>query len=521
MFGRPQNLLTNDLVARETPPPAGGGWFDLDDWVGPNHPCGRRDIARLEAILANSGDYSLERTQGPTGYWGLALDKGIRAYQQRNGLAVDGVLRPDGPTIRHMADAFGATLAGHSPPTPEDIDRHHEAVGTDAPDVIAWRKPGVDFSAVPGLPAVDQEADASNARLMRAMLRTGEIEGYAPLMKQAIDQGGKRALAEVADLAKKLDEAQPGLGGRFASTVTGHLTEEQIAALGIERPSAQPPGTVQTAQAFGDTGFAATLGLLGALGAAKRAADDTAKIVGTPGFTPADQPAKPADAPPPALVDVPIHTGGEAPVPGASGTVETLPAAQQARKEKFIGDLVDEVMPHIFEHHSGEFYGEEGEEKREDMRAGKRATQSNNIGAEALKEVIEESGCAELIKHTGGASENGEYQKYLKEKIVDTLTGPRRADLTAELVEDKTGIVSRMHINTVTTDALGNPIPREAAAGEAIANADGVGNERFGMIRKMREGEDRAEYKKEIKELMREKIRPILNDCQKFLDGFK
>lgn len=80
---------------------------------------------------------------------------------------------------------------------------------------------------------------------------------------------------------------------------------------------------------------------------------------------------------------------------------------------------------------------------------------------------------------------------------------------------------SRMHINTVTEDAHGNPIPREADAGAAIAHADGVGADRFGMFRKMRDGEDPAEYKTEIKELIREKLQPVLRDCRKFLDGFK
>ncbi|MBI3505878.1 MAG: peptidoglycan-binding protein, partial [Proteobacteria bacterium] len=102
------------------------GWFDLEDWVGPQHPSKRGDVAKLEGILANAGDYSLERTQGPTGYWGLALDDGIRKYQKRNGLKTDGILRPGGPTIEHMRENFGALLDGHEPPTPDDIDAHHE-----------------------------------------------------------------------------------------------------------------------------------------------------------------------------------------------------------------------------------------------------------------------------------------------------------------------------------------------------------------------------------------------------------
>ncbi|MBI3506296.1 MAG: peptidoglycan-binding protein, partial [Proteobacteria bacterium] len=128
MLPSPKNLLTSYMPRGPSSEDdtGSGGWFDLEDWVGPQHPSKRGDVAKLEGILANAGDYSLERTQGPTGYWGLALDDGIRKYQKRNGLKTDGILRPGGPTIEHMRENFGALLDGHEPPTPDDIDAHHE-----------------------------------------------------------------------------------------------------------------------------------------------------------------------------------------------------------------------------------------------------------------------------------------------------------------------------------------------------------------------------------------------------------
>ena len=534
MYGRQQNLLERELpTGIRAMPERKDGWFDLEDWVGPQHPSGRGDVAKIEGILANSGDYSLTRTQGPTGYWGLALDEGIRKYQKRNGLKVDGALRPGGPTIRHMEDAFGALLGGYAPPTPEDIDRHHDVVGDDNPGTIAWQKPPVDLSNIPDLPEIDQEADASNARLARAMLKTGDIDSYAQLMRDAIEQGGKNGLAEVADLTRKIDAASPGLGGKFAGAIADGMTKAQRDAHGIKAQGGQPPGTVQMAmmrrdsalrqsdapkgKGFGPTGLPGLDAGLAIIPAMKGLVDEFAN----PGFIPADPQPNSTPGPAPEPVKTPNLPGGSMETPNASDSIETFPMPQEERKKTFVDDVVEVVMPHILEHHSGEFYGEDDKEKREEMRSGRLAALSNNAGAKALKEVIEESGCAELIDHTGGASENGEYKKYLAEKIIHTLTGPRRADLTAELNPRKTGITSQMHINTVTVDALGNPIPREADAGAAIAGTKGVGDERFGMIRKMREDEDPEEYNKEIKSLIREKIKPILNDCRKFLDGFK
>ncbi len=145
---RPNNLLDCDpKTGRST------GWFDLDDWVGPDRPSHRADIAKIEGILANSGDYSLERAQGPTAYWGIALDDGIRAYQRRNGLAVDGVLRPGGPTIEHMRQAYGAVLDAYDPPTPDEIDAHHDVVGADNPGTIEWR--GASASLATPAPSAD------------------------------------------------------------------------------------------------------------------------------------------------------------------------------------------------------------------------------------------------------------------------------------------------------------------------------------------------------------------------------
>ena len=71
-------------------------WFDLSGPMGLRVGADRADAIRLEALLANAGDLDLSERGGPTGYWGLAQDKALRGYQQRNGLAVDGWAAPDG-----------------------------------------------------------------------------------------------------------------------------------------------------------------------------------------------------------------------------------------------------------------------------------------------------------------------------------------------------------------------------------------------------------------------------------------
>ncbi len=411
-----------------------------------------------------------------------------------------------------MRENFGTLLDGHTPPTPDDIDAHHEVVNHDNPGTIAWRKPPVDLSNIPGLPEIDQEADASNARLARAMLKTGDIDSYAQLMRDAIEQGGKQGLAEVADLTQKLDEASPGLGQRFGSAIADGMTKAQRDQHQIKVQGGQPPGTVQVAQTVGDMGFAATLGVLGLLAGSKKASDDGGRIAAEtgqfklPGFTSADNENKPKVPPASVPVDVPNHTGHPVDLPDMPSVLVNDPPELDEETDAFVNEIVDEVLPHIF---SATEY--------DDKRGNYWTIKSNTIGAKLIKKVISESDCPDLIKHSHGGSQNGEGKKYLKEQVIKILDGRKKKrlpDLSATL-DPKTGINSQMHANTVTTDALGNPIPREIEAAEDLGGE--VGDERFGIYPKLREGDDEEACERGFEKVLREKLEPVLQDCRKYM----
>lgn len=75
---------------------------------GENH---RSDIAKLQVMLGRTGDLDVMSTQGPTGLYSFLLDDAIRSFQGNHGLAVDGVIKPNGETIR----ALGASLRHEVP----------------------------------------------------------------------------------------------------------------------------------------------------------------------------------------------------------------------------------------------------------------------------------------------------------------------------------------------------------------------------------------------------------------------
>jgi hypothetical protein len=73
--------------------------FELGQGVGRGMPNQRQDVAKVETFLGRTGHHDIERTDGPTGYYGSVLDGSIRSFQTDQGLDVDGWLGPGGPTI--------------------------------------------------------------------------------------------------------------------------------------------------------------------------------------------------------------------------------------------------------------------------------------------------------------------------------------------------------------------------------------------------------------------------------------
>jgi peptidoglycan hydrolase-like protein with peptidoglycan-binding domain len=72
----------------------------------------------------------------PTGWPGGELWRGIRKYQKRKGLTVDGILQPVGAdgvdehgvgeTVSALRDDLGTAFDGRRVPTPDEVDRHYD-----------------------------------------------------------------------------------------------------------------------------------------------------------------------------------------------------------------------------------------------------------------------------------------------------------------------------------------------------------------------------------------------------------
>lgn len=120
----------------------------------------RPDVAQVETFLNRAGYYKPLTEDGPTGWHNSELDRSVRKFQKDNGLAVDGVLKPGGPTITALQGRIGGqpdrTAGGFArgPRAGQDFDplaglpkppKPPAGFGAPQPQAVqpAWPSPGI------------------------------------------------------------------------------------------------------------------------------------------------------------------------------------------------------------------------------------------------------------------------------------------------------------------------------------------------------------------------------------------
>ncbi|MFN3399655.1 MAG: lysozyme [Ferrovibrio sp.] len=101
-----------------------GDLFSLSGSVGELGDNQRQDVIKTQIMLGETGHFDLGNLGGPTGWPSSDLSRGLRRYQQDRGLTVDGVMLPQGETVRSLGDDL-AEMKRYRAPTPPEVDRHH------------------------------------------------------------------------------------------------------------------------------------------------------------------------------------------------------------------------------------------------------------------------------------------------------------------------------------------------------------------------------------------------------------
>ena len=251
MYAIPNNR--NDPFGRRAGSIFGHGWNDDDFFtlgapVGPGQPNRREDVIKVETILGNTGDHDLVKTQGPVGYWGAPQEQSVRTYQQKNGLKVDGLLNPGGPTISTLRKTTGGLLGSYKPPSPKEVDEHHQRLGRGELGLLNTRPARLSINVPEQVQELDEQTLAFNADSARALTRTSANGNVPTIYADYLKQAGSAGLPTVLDLVEQVR----GSEGRDRAEQVLHGILSQIPAqtsqtiLGGPIPARRPIG-VRTA----------------------------------------------------------------------------------------------------------------------------------------------------------------------------------------------------------------------------------------------------------------------------------
>jgi hypothetical protein len=97
------------------------GTLDLKDGIGLQARNRRPDVAKVETFLDLLGAHDAAPTEGPTGYYSMRLEDNLKAFQAKNGLTVDGTVKPLGETLGRIKQDLTRKLgpAALKPPRPK------------------------------------------------------------------------------------------------------------------------------------------------------------------------------------------------------------------------------------------------------------------------------------------------------------------------------------------------------------------------------------------------------------------
>jgi hypothetical protein len=191
--------VMRDAWRRGDGPGVEPGLFDLGAGVGSDERNRRRDVARMEVALAHTGDHDIDRTQGPTGFFGNEHARSIRRFQERNGLRSDGLIRPGGPTMRRLRNQLVSAdptrdTGTAAPPSRKHAGSEKETQVAIAP-LLAIPAIAAGWSEIAGIAALAGKALLGGAALaIISSLRSDTPEGGASPAEGDADARHRQAL---------------------------------------------------------------------------------------------------------------------------------------------------------------------------------------------------------------------------------------------------------------------------------------------------------------------------------------
>jgi hypothetical protein len=209
--------------------------FQLRKAIAPNVTMDPDDVLSTKSALGQLGHYDLKR-DGLDAIATRPMIDGLKRFQRDQGLKVDGLMKPDGPTATRMTTLIGDSSLG---------DGYNGGVeeADDSPDRViesTFRLPKArglpttrrntaatspkSWFQSDNLKRVSDEAVSGNGRMLDGLLKSA-VNGDLPnLFADALRDGGEEPVREFADFLRQLDGKQPNRVGSFEDDVLSQLT---------------------------------------------------------------------------------------------------------------------------------------------------------------------------------------------------------------------------------------------------------------------------------------------------------
>lgn len=202
------------------------GFLDLESPVGPAGVNRRQDVIKVQSLLSETGHLDLERTNGPTGWYGADLRQAIEGFQRDHGLTPDGLLNPKGSTIRSLDGLIGERLRDRPVPTPDQVDAHHEAAAAGGASLLRPEAQPPVLRQAGDVDAVGDEDHFHNGRTIDHLLSRADDGDLHRFLVGDITGSGAPGLARVHDLLSRLGARDPARAGRLGRKVYDTLPAE-------------------------------------------------------------------------------------------------------------------------------------------------------------------------------------------------------------------------------------------------------------------------------------------------------
>lgn len=186
------------------------------------------DVLKTKTALAQTGHYQVPDF-GITDIPDMGMIDGLKGFQQDNGLKVDGVMKPGGPTETKLGETLANQGTGNmdlleqAKPKKPKID---PLTGVEEIKMPKLKKPKkTAWFQSPKVQPVEDETHSANTRTMDGLLKYS-VNGSLPyLYADSIKNGGDKAINEYANFMQQLNDRKSDRVETFHQEVMERLPE--------------------------------------------------------------------------------------------------------------------------------------------------------------------------------------------------------------------------------------------------------------------------------------------------------